>query len=203
MKGRGRLARVKIVGGAWRGRSIQVPEGREVTRPTMDRTRESMASMVLSAFGLDLSEVRVLDAFAGSGAIGFELLSRGALSCTFVDRDATALRCVRSNSEALGARPPRVTATRGDVLALARRGRVPGGPFSLVVLDPPYAVAAESVSGLVRDLRAAGLLNDGAVILYERSADAPDLDVDGAELVSERGRGITAVSLWRLGGSHE
>jgi 16S rRNA (guanine966-N2)-methyltransferase len=203
MKGRGRLARVKIVGGTWRGRSIQVPEGRGVTRPTMDRTRESMASMVLSAFGLDLSGVRVLDAFAGSGAIGFELLSRGALACTFVDRDAAALRCVRSNAEALGAKPPRVTVARGDALALARRGRVPGGPFSLVVLDPPYAVAAESVSGLVRDLGAAGLLRDGAVILYERSADAPDLDVDGAELVSERGRGITAVSLWRLGGSHE
>ena len=82
---------MRIVGGKWRGHPLEAPEGRDVTRPTTDRTRESIASMVLSAFGLDLSDVSLLDAFAGSGAIGLELLSRGAASATFVDRDRGAV----------------------------------------------------------------------------------------------------------------
>ena len=82
---------MRIVGGIWRGRALAAPEGRDVTRPTTDRTREQMASMVLSAFDLDLSDVRILDAFAGSGAIGLELLSRGAAHCTFVDADRKAV----------------------------------------------------------------------------------------------------------------
>ena len=69
---------MRIVGGKWRGRQIEAPDGRDVTRPTTDRTREQIASMILSAAGLDLSGTSVLDAFAGSGAMGLELLSRGA-----------------------------------------------------------------------------------------------------------------------------
>lgn len=67
---------MRIIGGEWRGRKIEEPRGRDVTRPTTDRVREACASMVLSAFGFDLDEVRVLDAFGGSGALGIEMLSR-------------------------------------------------------------------------------------------------------------------------------
>mgnify|MGYP000146292777 CR=1 FL=1 len=73
---------MRIIGGEWRGRKIEEPRGRDVTRPTTDRVREACASMVMSAFDFDLDEVRVLDAFGGSGALGLEMLSRGARSLT-------------------------------------------------------------------------------------------------------------------------
>jgi 16S rRNA (guanine966-N2)-methyltransferase len=186
---------MRIVGGKWRGRALSAPEGRG-TRPTTDRTRESMASMVLSAFDLDLSGARVLDAFAGSGAIGLEMLSRGALSCTFVERDRKASGVVRANVKALGATAARVQV--GDVLQLAERGVVQGGPFALVLLDPPYALDAAVVSHLVESLRASGQLTDDAVVLYEHAADAPDLALAGCEVLKSKARGTTAVTLLRL-----
>ena len=190
---------MRIVGGRWRGRALSAPEGRG-TRPTTDRTRESMASMVLSAIDLDLGEVRVLDAFAGSGAIGFELLSRGALSCTFVERDRRAAQAVKANAQALGAGRSALVQV-GDVLALARRASLPGGPFALVVLDPPYAMEAQVVSDLVRDLGEGGLLAPGALVLYERASNAPDLELEGATLVKAKSRGTTAVTLLRVDGN--
>lgn len=78
---------MRIIGGEWRGRKIEEPRGRDVTRPTTDRVREACASMVMSAFDFDLDEVRVLDAFGGSGALGIEMLSRGARSLTTFEID--------------------------------------------------------------------------------------------------------------------
>ena len=186
---------MRIVGGLWRGRALQAPEGRG-TRPTTDRTRESIASMVLSAFDLDLSQVEVLDAFAGSGAIGLELLSRGARGCTFVERDRRASGVVKANVKALGAKAARVQV--GDVCQLAERGAVMGGPFSLVVLDPPYALDVEVVARLVMALQACGQLCDDAFVLYEHAADAPELPLAGAEVVKAKAKGTTAVTLLHL-----
>ena len=87
---------MRIVGGKWRGKPFDAPSGRDVTRPTTDRVREAMASMVLSAYDLDLSGVSVLDAFAGSGAIGLELVSRGAGSATLVDSDRRNAQLLRA-----------------------------------------------------------------------------------------------------------
>lgn len=189
---------MRIVGGLWKGRAIQAPDGRG-TRPTTDRTRESIASMVMSAFDLDLSQVRVLDAFAGSGAIGFELLSRGACSCTFVERDRQAANIVRANVNALGASPTQARVQVGDVCALAARGSLPGGPFDLVVLDPPYALEAAVVDKLLYDLREMGQLSAQVMVLYEHASNAPDLSLEGATLVKAKSRGTTAVSLLRWG----
>jgi 16S rRNA (guanine966-N2)-methyltransferase len=138
----------------------------------------------------------VLDAFAGSGAIGLEMLSRGALSCTFVERDRKASGVVRANVKALGATAARVQV--GDVLQLAERGAVQGGPFALVLLDPPYALDAAVVSHLVESLRASGQLTDDAVVLYEHAADAPDLALAGCEVLKSKAKGTTAVTLLRL-----
>ncbi len=194
------MSRIRMVGGRWRGRPIEAPDGRVVTRPTADRTRESMASMVMSACGLDLSGQRVLDAFAGSGAIGLELLSRGAQSCCFVERDRAAAGRVRRNVEALAAGEAGLLArvACGDVLRLAQRGRVPGGPFSVVVLDPPYALPASSVAGLVADLRSSGRLAPGCLVLYERASDADALELPDASAISTKSHGITTVTLYRL-----
>ena len=194
---------MRIVGGRWRGRPINAPEGRGVTRPTTDRTREQIASMVLSAFDLDLSDVSVLDAFAGSGAIGFELLSRGARACTFVDADRKALSVVRKNASFLGAGPDVCAVLSGDVFKVSRRSMLPFAPFSLVVLDPPYALDAADVSDLVSQLWQGGQLEEGCLVLYERSSEGEGLSVPLSRIVKSKTHGGTAVDLLRIGGADE
>ena len=186
---------MRIVGGKWRGRQIEAPEGRDVTRPTTDRTREQIASMILSAAGLDLAGTSVLDAFAGSGAMGFELLSRGAERATLVDRDRKAVARIRRSAQALGAAPGELAAVAGDVFRLAEAGRLAGAPFGVVFLDPPYAVDAADVSALVASLAAGGQLAEGAVVVYEHASDRDGLDVAGLVPKKSKTRGITAVDL--------
>ncbi len=185
---------MRIVGGKWRGRPLEAPEGRG-TRPTTDRTRESVASMILSAAGLDLTGLTVLDAFGGTGAMGLELVSRGGESCTFVDSDRKAADRIRRNARSLGATQAECVVRVGDVFALAGRGALPGAPFGVVFLDPPYAVEAERVSGLVGDLAASGQLVDGAIVVYEHAADAGGLEVAGLEPRKSKRHGTTTVDL--------
>ena len=174
---------MRIVGGQWRGHPIEAPDGRDVTRPTTDRVREAVSSMLLSARGLSLDGARVLDAFAGSGAMGLELLSRGAAWCTFVDLDRGACARVRRNASALGADASALAVVRG------------GAPFDVVVLDPPYATDAALVSGLVEALAQAGSLSAEALVLYERSASAPTLAPAGFVPLKQKRYGQTAVDL--------
>ena len=121
---------MRIIGGEWRGRKIEEPRGRDVTRPTTDRVREACASMVMSAFDFDLDEVRVLDAFGGSGALGIEMLSRGARSLTTFEIDRNAARLITKNIESLCRDRARWRVVTGDVLASASRGRVGRGSVS-------------------------------------------------------------------------
>ena len=189
---------MRIVGGAWKGRPIEAPEGRDVTRPTTDRVREAVSSMLLSARALSLDGARVLDAFAGSGALGLELLSRGAAWCTFVDVDRGAQARVRRNAGALGAAAGSYVAVRGDVERLAATGRVPGAPFDVVLLDPPYAMEAARVSRLVEALASSGALAPGALVLYERGSSAPSIGPAGSCPLKQKRYGITAVDLLRM-----
>ena len=161
--------------------------------------------MVLSATGLDLSGRAVLDAFAGSGAMGFELLSRGAARATFVDRDRRAVALVRRTAASLGARPGEFFSLAGDVCALAGRG-LPGAPFDVVFLDPPYAMGADAVSGLVSGLAGTGQLAPGAVVVYEHAARTPGLSCAGLDLVRSKTHGVSTVDLLTYdtpsGGAH-
>ena len=187
---------MRIVGGKWKGLAVEAPEGRGTTRPTTDRNRERIASMILSAAGLDLTGTRVLDAFAGSGAMGFELVSRGAASATFVDLDRRAVARIRRTAErSLRADASEWRALAGDACSLAEQGRIPGGPFGVVFLDPPYAVEASRVAALVRALAARGALERGAIVVYERSAKSPGIEGAGLELAKSKSQGITAVDL--------
>lgn len=187
---------MRIVGGKWKGLAVEAPEGRGTTRPTTDRNRERIASMILSAAGLDLTGTRVLDAFAGSGAMGFELVSRGAASATFVDLDRRAVARIRRTAErSLRADASEWRALAGDACSLAEQGRIPGGPFGVVFLDPPYAVEASRVAALVRALAARGALERGAIVVYERSAKSPGIEGEGLELAKSKSQGITAVDL--------
>lgn len=121
---------MRVVAGEWGGRRIDAPPGRD-TRPTTDRVREAW----MSALAGEIPGARVLDLFAGSGALGIEALSRGAEHATFVESAAPALRVLRTNLERLGA-GERATVVRGDALRFATS--LAPGEFDLVLADPPY-----------------------------------------------------------------
>jgi len=120
---------MRIIAGRWRGRRLDAPLGLG-TRPTADRTRETLFSMLVSRLGT-LEELAVADLFAGSGALAFEAMSRGAAHATLVERDAGARRIIARNAADLGAH---VTLLASDALALPP----PGRPFDLILADPPY-----------------------------------------------------------------
>ncbi|WP_293844939.1 16S rRNA (guanine(966)-N(2))-methyltransferase RsmD [uncultured Parolsenella sp.] len=186
---------MRIVGGEWKGRPIEAPEGRDVTRPTTDRVREAVSSMILSARGLSLECSRALDAFAGSGALGLEMLSRGASWCTFVDLDRDACARVRRNAASLGADPMRYNVVRGDSARLAAGGRIAGAPFDIVLLDPPYATEAGDVTAFVESLDSTGLLTEDAIILYERGSNRPAIEPAGFVPLKQKRYGHTSVDL--------
>lgn len=188
---------MRIIAGEWRGRKLSEPRGREVTRPTTDRVREACASMVDSALAGGIEAARVLDAFAGSGAMGMEMLSRGALFAAFFDIDRHAAGLVRKNLESMGCAGARYRVTSGDVLAMSNRGRLFGAPFNLVILDPPYDFDPADVSAFVERLAASGSLTDDALVLYEHASAKPGLDP--LDFIEERDKryGGTSVQLLR------
>jgi 16S rRNA (guanine966-N2)-methyltransferase len=123
---------MRIIAGAWRGRPLLAPPG-WTTRPTADRTREGLFSMLQSRLG-SFEELHVADLFAGTGALGLEALSRGAAHCTFIESDRTALDTLRANLAKLGAE------ARADLRAQpVEHARAPARPCHLALLDPPYA----------------------------------------------------------------
>src|SRR4249920_2019045 len=135
---------LRIVGGKYRSRKLRVP-ARPGLRPTPDRVRETLFNWL----GQDLSGLACLDLFAGSGALGFEALSRGAATCVMVEKDAAALRALRDNAQKLDAM--NLTVVRGDALEFARETRA---RFDVVFVDPPYrlglqAAALQGVHGVL------------------------------------------------------
>ncbi len=130
---------MRIISGQWRSRPIIAPKG-DTTRPTADRTRETLFSMLTSRLG-SFEELAVLDLFAGSGALGLEALSRGAASATFVEQDSAALNALDKNIEKLGARTL-CDVRKTSVLTLGRAFKT----FDVVLMDPPYGMGAGSVA---------------------------------------------------------
>ena len=186
---------MRIVAGEFRGRRLVAPKG-EATRPTTDRVREALFSALTSLLGPALGGGPTLDAFAGSGALGLEALSRGVASVTFVDTDRNALAALNTNIATLGAQP-RTLVVAGDSRLLAARGRVPGGPFALLLLDPPYRLDAGEVARLVSELTAHALLEDGATVVYEHATGAlPQWPAGVSEVVRKR-YGSTEVDVAR------
>jgi len=159
---------VRIVAGEFKGHPIAAPKGRS-TRPTADRVREGLFSALASRIGPDLGEAAVLDAFAGSGSLGLEALSRGASRATFVEKSADAARALRANVESLRV-AERSTVIDADVRRISKRGMLPGAPFSLLFLDPPYRIEQSEVRGLVEALSRTGSLAHGTVVVWEHDA---------------------------------
>lgn len=129
---------MRIIAGQWRGRQLVAPKG-DATRPTADRTREALFSMLVSRVGT-FEGLAVADLFAGSGALGLEALSRGAASCLFVEQDRAALDALRANIATFAA--PGADVRAGSVLALGPAR----APLDLIMMDPPYGTGAGSVA---------------------------------------------------------
>jgi 16S rRNA (guanine966-N2)-methyltransferase len=170
---------VRVVAGEFKGRRLYAPRGVR-TRPTADRVREALFSMLG-----EVSGARVLDLYAGSGALGIEALSRGAESAVFVERDQQALAALRRNLETVGAR---AEVKRQDVLRFLAR---PEGTFDLVFCDPPYDVAPAVASALEEALPA--LAEEDARIVTESDKRNPLLL--SQPLVVERSYGDTRIAI--------
>jgi 16S rRNA (guanine966-N2)-methyltransferase len=164
---------MRIVGGKFRGRPLAAP-GDERTRPTSDRVREAVFNILAHGIAdFELAGARALDLFAGTGALGLEALSRGAVFCLFVEEDADARALIRRNIEALGLTG--VTKIfRRDAANLGSAGR--GGAFELVFLDPPYGQGASERA--LASAASGGWLTPGAIaVIEERRGVAIDLPV--------------------------
>lgn len=182
---------MRIIAGECRGREIVSAKG-TTTRPTSDRVREALFSSLTSLMGT-WEGVRVLDPFAGSGALGLEALSRGAESAVFVEQDRKALDALRANIERCGL-AGRSTVAAGDAFrVLDRRGLA--HRVSLLLLDPPYRIDKAKVRGLVETLVERGALAEGAVVVWEH-ASADDVSLpDGLRLHASRIYGSTAIDI--------
>lgn len=177
---------MRIIAGQWRGRPLLAPNGRD-TRPTSDRAREGLFSMLQSRLG-GFEGLRVADLFAGTGALGLEALSRGAAHCTFVETDPAALHALKRNVATF------VAADRADI-RLQDAGAVSGGPFDLVFLDPPYGSGLETQS--LRQLMRGGSLTPATLVSVETAAGAA-VELPGLTVETERVYGKARITLLRI-----
>jgi len=164
---------MRIIAGKWRGRTIKAPPG-DATRPTADRVREALFSMLTSRLG-DFDGLRVADLYAGTGALGLEALSRGAAHVAFVDNERDALAALKANIDALGADADSAVLAL-PVEAIGRTAL----PYDLLLLDPPYG-EGKALPAIAR-LLAQGWIAPHALISVETSKkeqlDAPGFAVD-------------------------
>lgn len=179
---------LRIVAGEWRGRRLAVPKG-DGTRPTADRTRETLYSMLTSRLG-SFEGLAVADLFAGSGALGIEALSRGAARCRFVENDRAALDAIRANIAMLGAEA-RARIEVGSVMALGPAIQ----PLDLILADPPYRSGAGAVA-LDRLLRL-GWIGAGTWVVLE-TAFNEEVEIKGLAIDTERKVGKARLWLLRL-----
>lgn len=177
---------MRIIAGQWRGRKLIAPKG-EATRPTADRVREALFSMLTSRLG-SFEGLRIADLFAGSGALGLEALSRGAASCTFVEQDRAALDALRANAAALG--------VKGDIRAqsVLTLAAVPE-PYDLLLLDPPYATGAGPVA--LDRLARLGWISPASLVSLETARDEA-VELRGFRIEADRNHGKAKLTLLRL-----
>jgi 16S rRNA (guanine966-N2)-methyltransferase len=184
---------MRITGGTLRSRQLRAPQGL-ATRPTSDRVREALFGILTSAGALD--GARVLDLYAGTGALALEALSRGAAHATLVDSSRLALAAARANVEALG-QQARVRIVAGDVSASVAR-LLRHGPFDLVLADPPWALVAAGGPGeVLAALAQAGALADHAVVVLEHSSRSTSPDIAGLGVRETRRYGDTALTFYK------
>jgi 16S rRNA (guanine966-N2)-methyltransferase len=175
---------VRIVGGSLGGRVLRAPSG-AATRPTSEKVREA----VFQILG-DVTDSRVLDLFAGSGALGIEALSRGAAHATFVDSGKPALAATRGNLAELGL-ADRATVHAGDAIAFAKRA---AGPWNLVFIDPPYA--SDLATRVVLALPTTALAEQAVIVIEHDRRNAPPDPLGSLLRTDQRRYGDTLISFY-------
>ena len=178
---------MRVIAGEWRGRKLTSPKG-DATRPTADRTREALFSMLTSRLG-SFEDLRVADLFAGSGALGIEALSRGAAHCLFVEQERGALDAIRANIAALDCRA-RTALEAGSVMGL----RAAHEPYDIILADPPYDTGAGEVA-LDRLLRL-GWIGEATWIALETAAKE-EPQIAGLDVETSRKVGKGRLTLMR------
>ena len=187
----GKPGSLRIIAGAWRGRSIETPPG-DVVRPTSDRVREALFNRLAHAFeDFRLPGARVIDVFAGTGALGLEALSRGAAQAVFLDRNPEVIALVKRNVAKLGGED-RAVVMNADGAHLPRAAT----PCDLAFLDPPYGenLITPALDGLLRQ----GWLKPGGLVTAETDAAEAPPEATGYTLLDRRAYGRVAVSILRL-----
>ena len=182
---------MRITSGLYGGRTLAAPSDNRV-RPTSDKVRQAIFNILLHAdFGVEFEGARVADLFAGTGAMGIEALSRGAAFCLFVDDSAESRALVRQNVEALN-----LTGVskiwRRDATKLGPMAAGAGGPFELVILDPPYR--KNLMEPALASLRDGGWLSESALVIAETAEDEPAVEGAGYTKLEERVYGETKVT---------
>lgn len=178
---------MRIVGGEFRGRALATPRS-DAIRPTSDRTREAVFNVIAHNHPQKLQGTRVLDLFAGTGALGLEALSRGASHCVFIEETAEARGLIRSNVEAMNLQG-RTKIFRRDAAAIGAVGTIT--PFDLVFADPPYGkgLAERALAAAL----AGGWLKDEALVVVEEASASAFVPPAGLVLVDLRDYGDTTV----------
>ena len=186
---------MRIVAGRFRGAAIAAPKG-TATRPTSDKARQAVFNILEhAAWAAPLDGARVIDLYAGTGALGFEAISRGAAFCLFVETDEAARGAIRENVDAMGLFG-RTRVHRRDATQLGVRPGADGPAFDLAFLDPPYARGLGETA-LAR-LADGGWLAPGATVVFERGAAEPDLSVPAYESLDARDYGAARVHFLRF-----
>jgi 16S rRNA (guanine966-N2)-methyltransferase len=183
---------MRIVAGALKGRTIKGPES-SATRPTSDRVRESLFQILTHGVAdFTLEGARVLDLFAGTGALGLEAISRGAKFCSFVEEDAGARGIIRANADACGV-IGQTRIWRRDATSLGPCA--PQTPYELVFADPPYGkgLGEKALASVVQG----GWLTPGGVVVLEEATRSAVQPVPGLTLIDERAYGDTKILFYR------
>jgi 16S rRNA (guanine966-N2)-methyltransferase len=187
---------MRIVGGTHRGRVLNAPEGRD-TRPTLDRVREALFSILSHAsrwYEDDFNPLYdgiILDAFAGSGALGLEAISRGADQAVFFDNDRKAIAIIEQNIDTLRI-SDQARAQRADATKPPRASQ----PASMVFLDPPYG--KELIEPGIAALAKAGWIDGNTLIVAERDPRDPEISLDGFDLCDSRKYGRCQIDIGRF-----
>jgi 16S rRNA (guanine966-N2)-methyltransferase len=185
---------MRIVSGEFRGKALAAPQG-DATRPTSDRARQAIFNILEhAAWSPGPRDARVIDLFAGSGALGFEALSRGAAFCLFVETAEAARGAIRENVDAMGLFG-RTRVHRRDATDLGIKPGADGPAFDLAFLDPPYAKGLGEAA-LAR-LADGGWLAPGAIVVFERGSSEAPFAVPGFEELDARDYGAARVHFLR------
>jgi 16S rRNA (guanine966-N2)-methyltransferase len=186
---------MRIVSGKLKGRPILTPEGR-TTRPTSDRAREAIFNILAHAeWAPELDGLRVMDLFAGSGALGFEAISRGASHCLFVETESHARGIIRENIDKYSL----FGNTRIHRRSATDLGKKPAGigePYDMAFMDPPYGY--DLVDPAIRELQKGGWLKPDAIIIAEISKDDARPQFENCEVLQEKTYGAATVFMARL-----